>query len=456
MTQVTEYLSASRERHLQELIDFLRIPSVSTSAAHKPDVGRAAEWLAASLRQAGLEHVQILETDGHPVVYGDWLHAPEQPTALIYGHYDVQPADPEELWTTPPFEPTLRDGKIYARGATDDKAQLYMHVKTAEAYLQTEGRFPINVKFCFEGEEEIASPNLPKFLEAQKELLKADMVVISDGPMLEKEVPSICVGLRGLCGFELEVEGAHSDLHSGLYGGGVANPLIALTSLLASMRDEQGRVAIEGFYDKVDEMSELMRQAYRDIPFDEDQVKQQLGVSELAGGEKGFSFLERTTARPTLEIHGITGGYQGEGIKTVLPAKATAKLTCRLVDRQDPGEIMEQIQHHVEKHAPAGVTVNLIPKDRGKPFVIAPEHPYIQAAAKAYEAGFGKEPVFVRSGGSIPIVESFSRVLAAPVVMMDFGLPGENLHAPDEHFHLEQFDKGIATLCRFWQEIRRS
>jgi acetylornithine deacetylase/succinyl-diaminopimelate desuccinylase-like protein len=449
---LSAYLSHNRERHLAELIEFLRIPSISTSSAHAADVRRAAEWLAGSLRAAGVENVQVVPTDGHPVVVGDWLHAPGRPTALIYGHYDVQPADPLEAWSSPPFEPTIRDGKIYARGATDDKAQLFMHVKAVEAFLQEAGSLPVNIKFCFEGEEEIASPNLPRFLEANRERLQADLIVISDGPMLEKGVPSICTGLRGLCGFEIEVKGPKTDLHSGLYGGGVANPLTALVQLLASLRSPDGRAAVEGFYDNVDSIGDALREAYSRIPFDEERIRRELDVPELTG-EAGYSFLERTTARPTLELHGIVGGYQGEGIKTVIPSAARAKLTCRLVDRQDPDEILRLIERHVERHTPPGVTARVLPKDRGKPFVISPDHPYIQTAARAFEAGFGKAPIFVRSGGSIPIVETFSGVLEAPVVMLDFGLPGENLHAPDEHFHLEQFDRGIATLVHFWKQL---
>lgn len=447
------YLAEHRDRHLAEIIDFVRIPSISASTEHKPDMTKAAEWLADSLRKAGLENVQVLASAGHPVVYGDWLHAPGQPTAMIYGHYDVQPADPLEQWTTAPFEPVIRDGKLYGRGATDDKAQLYTHVKTVEAYLNTIGKLPVNVKFCIEGEEEIASPSLPAFLEEHAELLKADAIVISDGPMHDEGVPSICYGLRGLCGFQIDIQGAKNDLHSGLYGGGVANPAIALVQLLASMRNDEGHITIAGFYDGVNELSNTEREAFRALELDDAKTASELAVPELTG-EKGFSFLERTTARPTLEINGIYGGYQGEGLKPIVPSAAGAKISCRLVDQQDPDDIMKRIEAHIEKHKPAGVTVKVRQTHRGKPFYISPEHPYIQAAAKAYEAGFGTTPVYIRSGGSIPIVEVFSRVLGAPVVMMDFGLPGENMHAPNEHFHLDNFDKGIATLCQYWQELQ--
>lgn len=453
MTQSVEaYLLQQRDRHLSELLEFVRIPSISASTAHKPDMLRAAEWLAQALRAAGLEHVQVMTTAGHPVVYGDWLHAPGQPTALIYGHYDVQPADPLDQWETPPFEPVVRDGKLYGRGATDDKAQLYTHVKTVEAFLQTEGRLPVNVKFCIEGEEEIASPSLPAFLQTHAALLQAEAIVISDGPMHDEGVPSICHGLRGLCGFQLDVQGPKNDLHSGLFGGGVANPATALVELLASMRRPDGGIAIEGFYDGVHDLSEQERGAFQSLRFDDARTARELQVPELAG-ESGFSFLERTTARPTLEINGIYGGYQGEGLKPIVPSAASAKLSCRLVDEQDPDAVMQRIEAHIERHKPAGVTVTVTPTHRGKPFYISPEHPYIIAAAQAYEDGFGRTPVFIRSGGSIPIVEVFSRVLGAPVVMMDFGLPSENMHGPNEHFHLDNFDKGIATLCSYWRRL---
>lgn len=450
--ELKTYLQNERSRQLNELMDFLRIPSISSSTEHKPDMQRAAEWLAQSLRQAGIENVQILPTAGHPVVYGDWLHAPGKPTALIYGHYDVQPVDPLDAWETPPFEPSIRDGKLYARGATDDKGQLYLHVKTVEAYLRTHGSLPVNVKFCIEGEEEIASPSLPAFLEAQAERLQADLIVISDGPMHDKDVPSICIGLRGLSGFELEVKGPRTDLHSGIYGGGVVNPVAALVEVLATMHDDQGRIAVEGFYDKVNPLTEADHEAFRKLNYDEEQVKKELDVEAL-GGEAGYSFLERTTARPTLEINGIAGGFYGEGLKPIVPSSAIAKVSCRLVDRQNPDEIMDLIERHIERHKPAGVSIVMKRTHRGKPFFISPSEPFVQAAVKAFEAGFGKTPVFIRSGGSIPIIEVFSRVLGVPVVMMDLGLPGENMHAPNEHYHLENFDKGIATICAYWEQL---
>lgn len=453
--ELQTYLAKERDRHLEELKEFIAIPSISSSTEHKPDMRKAAEWLADALRKAGLENVKVLDTKGHPVVYGDWLHAPGRPTALVYGHYDVQPVDPVEQWETPPFEPVIRDGKLYARGATDDKGQLYTQIKTFEAFLKTEGRFPLNIKFCIEGEEEIASPSLSPFLEEHRELLKADMIVISDGPMHEEGVPSICVGLRGICGFEVEVKGPKTELHSGSYGGGVANPITSLIELLASMRDEDGKVTVEGFYDKVSPLTEEDHEAFRALGFNEERVRSELGVSELTG-EKGYTFLERTTARPTLEINGIYGGHQGEGLKPIVPSSAGAKISCRLVDRQNPDEIFRFIEDHIIKNTPPGVTVSIKQTHRGKPFTISPSHPYIQVASQAYEAGFGKKPVYIRSGGSIPIIEVFSRVLEAPVIMLDFGWPGDNMHAPNEHFSLDNFDKGIKTLCSYWPEIGKS
>ncbi|TVY09701.1 dipeptidase [Paenibacillus cremeus] len=450
--QVKRYLEQERERHLEEVMAFVRIPSISSSSEHKAHMQEAAEWLASSLRTAGLEHVEVMQTAGHPVVYGDWLHAPGQPTALIYGHYDVQPVEPLSEWQTPPFEPVIRDGKLYGRGATDDKAQMYTHIKTVEAFLQTVGKLPVNVKFCLEGEEEIASPNLSPFLQAQAEKLAADLIVISDGPMHDEGMPSICYGLRGLCGFEIHVKGPKNDLHSGLYGGGVTNPVTALVELLGSMKDADGRVTIEGFYDKVHPLTDADREASHPLQLDEAKIARELNVPALSG-EKGYTFLERTSARPTLEINGIYGGHQGEGLKPIVPSSAGAKVSCRLVDEQDPDEIMAQIRAHIDRHTPAGVTVSVQQTHRGKPFYISPEHAFIRAAATAYTDGFGKAPVFIRSGGSIPIVETFAKLLHAPVVMMDFGLPGENMHGPNEHFHLENFDRGIATLCRYWREL---
>jgi acetylornithine deacetylase/succinyl-diaminopimelate desuccinylase-like protein len=452
MTTYRTYLTEHRETHLNELKDLLRIPSISALSEHKADMKRAAEWMVNALQAAGLENVKMIPTNGNPIIYADWLHADNDVTALIYGHYDVQPVDPLELWQTPPFEPDIRDEKIYARGASDDKGQVFMHIKAIEALLKTEGKLPVNVKFCIEGEEEVGSPTLEPFVEQNKELLAADVLVISDTPMLKKGKPAICYGLRGLCAMQIDVRGANSDLHSGIYGGGVANPLHALADILASFHDKNGKVAVEGFYDKVTPLTEEERQGFRDLQYDEEAVKQELAVNELYG-EEGYSFLERTWARPTLEINGMYGGFQGEGIKTVLPSEAHAKISCRLVGEQDPKEIQDLIEKHIHKHTPPGVQVSVIRMDTGRPFQTPYDHPVLQAAMRAYEKAYEVTPALTRMGGSIPIVEGFGRLLNVPVVLMGFGLPSENFHAPNEHFHLENFDKGMITICEYWKEL---
>lgn len=449
------YLQENRDLHLQQLSEFLKIPSVSSLSEHKEDVRRAAEWLKDELESIGLEHVQVMETNGHPVVYGDWLHAEGKPTVLIYGHYDVQPVDPLELWETPPFEPVIRDEKIYARGASDDKGQVFMHIKVLEAFLKTDGKLPLNIKVIFEGEEEIGSPHLPAFVEEHQDLLRADLLVISDTALLDKGKPTICYGLRGLAGLQIDVKGPNSDLHSGAYGGGVQNPAHALVQLLASFHDETGKVAVEGFYDRVLPLTDEERKAFRALNTDEEKIREELGVPELFG-EEGYSFNERTWARPTLEINGMYSGFQGEGIKTVLPSVASAKITCRLVPDQDPEEILQLIERHIEKHQPKGVTVTVTRFDQGHPFITPLEHPVIQAAGRAYEKVYGVPTAYTRSGGSIPIVADFQNILKLPVVLMGFALPGENVHAPNEHFHLENFDKGMETLCHYWKDIAQT
>ncbi|MCD1261653.1 dipeptidase [Paenibacillus athensensis] len=450
---VNAYFQQHRQRHLEELKQFLRFPSVSALSEHTGDMTRCAEWLAAALREAGLEHVAVMPTEGgHPVVYADWQHAEGRPTVLIYGHYDVQPAEPLELWTTPPFEPDIRDGKLYARGSTDDKGQLLLHVKAVEAFLRTTGSLPVNVKFCIEGEEEIASRHLPAFVEQHRELLAADIVTLSDTSLHGPDQPALMYGLRGLAGVELVVEGASSDLHSGLYGGGVPNPLHALTQLLATFHDESGRVAVDGFYDGVLELSERERTAFRQIEPEESRLLDELGLDALFG-EAGYSYLERTTARPTLEITSLSGGFQGEGIKPIIPRQASAKIACRLVAAQVPERVMDALEAHVQRHAPAAVRVELKRLLTGNPFLTPIDHPTMVAAAAAYAEEYGVEPVYLRSGGSIPIVEVLGRVLDAPVVMLGFGLPGENLHAPNEHFHLRNWDKGLSTISRYWLKL---
>lgn len=451
--RLDNYLEQNRERHLDELFAFLRIPSVSQLSRHQQDIRECAEWTARQLEAAGMEHIEIIATDGNPVVYGDWLHAKEKPTVLIYGHYDVQPAEPLDLWDSPPFEPEIRDGNIFARGATDDKSQVFMHIKAAEAFINAVGTLPVNIKFCLEGEEEIGSPHLPRLLEERSGQFEADAVVLSDSDLYEKGHPAILNGLRGLCALQVEVIGARSDLHSGEFGGGVPNPIHVLAELIASLHKADGRVAVEEFYENVKPLSEEDKAAFRALGFDEEKLKIELGLRDLFG-ESGFGFLERTWGRPALEINAMGGGLQDEGLKSIVPAKAWAKISCRLVPDQQPDEILQLVEDHLRRRAPDYVEVRLIRLPiKGNPFVAPLDHPYIAAAAKAYESVYGVPTVYKRTGGSIPIVEVCARLMKAPVVMMGFGLPDENLHAPNEHFHLENYDKGLRVLCRYWDEL---
>lgn len=446
------YFSENRKKHLEELFEFLRIPSISSLSEHKQDMQTAAQWLADKLQQLNIENVSIDQTAGHPVVYGEWLHAEGKPTILFYGHYDVQPVDPLHLWESEPFNPVIRDNKLFARGASDDKGQVFMHLKMIEALFATEGTLPVNVKFIYEGEEEIGSPNLPAYVEANKEKLSSDLILISDTGLYAPGKPAVCYGLRGLTGVQIDVRGAKGDLHSGLYGGGVQNAIHALAEILASFRDEHGTIQVEGFYDKVLPLTEEERQAYRELNFDEEALKEEIGVKELFG-EEGFSYLEQTWARPTLEINGVFGGFSGEGIKTVLPAEAGAKITCRLVPDQDPNEIVALLKAHIEKHKPKGVEVTVSEFDKGAPYLTPFDHPLIQAAGRSYERVYNVPTAFTRGGGSIPIVAAFDEILALPVVLMGFGLNSENFHAPNEHFHLENFDKGLRVLGDYLYEV---
>lgn len=452
LEKLDHYFKEHRATHLEQLNDFLRIPSISALSEHQNDMTQAAEWLVTSLKDAGLENVTIDETDGHPVVYADWLHAEGKPTILVYGHYDVQPVDPLALWDSAPFEPEIRDNKLFARGASDDKGQVFMHIKAVEALMKNFGSLPVNVKFLIEGEEEVGSPNLEKYIVENKDKLAADVIVISDTGMQGPGQPAVCYGLRGLCGVQVDVQGAKSDLHSGLYGGGVQNPLHAIVELLATFRDKEGTIAVEGFYDDVRPLSDEERIAYEALGFDEEELKNEIDVPELFG-EKGFSHLERTWARPTLELNGIFGGFSGEGIKTVLPADAGAKITCRLVPDQDPEVIVEKLKAHIAKHKPAGVTVTVTEFDKGKPFITPFDHPAIQAAGRSYEKVYNVPTAYTRGGGSIPIVAAFDEILELPVVLMGFGLSTENFHAPNEHFHLENFDQGLRVIGDYYFEI---
>ncbi|MBM7609633.1 acetylornithine deacetylase/succinyl-diaminopimelate desuccinylase-like protein [Lysinibacillus composti] len=447
-----QYFSNNREKHLNELFEFLRIPSISSLSEHKEDIQKGANWLADALTKLKIENVTVDQTSGHPVVYGEWLHAEGKPTILFYGHYDVQPVDPLNLWESEPFNPEIRDNKLFARGASDDKGQVFMHLKMIEALFATEGTLPVNVKFIYEGEEEIGSPNLPAYVEANKEKLKADLIVISDTGLYAPGKPAVCYGLRGLTGVQIDVRGAKGDLHSGLYGGGVQNAIHALADIVTSFHDEHGTIQVEGFYDQVRPLSDEERKAYRDLNFDEEALKEEVGVKELFG-EKGYSYLEQTWARPTLEVNGIFGGFSGEGIKTVLPAEAGAKITCRLVPDQEPNEIVALLRKHIEKHKPAGVEVKVSEFDKGAPWITPFDHPLIQAAGKSYERVYNVPTAFTRGGGSIPIVAAFDEILQLPVVLMGFGLNSENFHAPNEHFHLENFDKGLRVLGDYLHEV---
>ncbi|KGX93730.1 M20/M25/M40 family peptidase [Pontibacillus halophilus JSM 076056 = DSM 19796] len=449
---VSQYIQKHEERMVEELTSFLSIPSISSMPEHKEDVHKAAEWVAESLQSAGLEHVELVETEGHPIVYADWLHAEGKPTVLIYGHYDVQPAAPLDLWNSNPFQPEVRDGKLYARGATDDKGQLYLHIKAMEALFDERGELPVNVKFCIEGEEEIASPNLPPYIEQNEGKLGADAVVISDTSFIEPGLPALCTSLRGALALELSVKTANTDLHSGVYGGGVPNALHSLVRLLDSFHDETGQVAVEGFYQGVPEPTELLKEEVAQIPFNEEQTLKDLGLQSLYG-EEGFTFQERTGIRPTLEINGMAGGHHEEGFKTIVPSEAHAKISCRLVGEQDPDEVYRQIEGHVRRYQPTGATANMKKLITAKPVSLDSSDPMIQKAADAYEEVYGTRPLFPKEGGSIPIVENFSRVLQAPVVLMGFGLPSENLHAPNEHFHLENFTKGIETVATYLKSL---
>jgi acetylornithine deacetylase/succinyl-diaminopimelate desuccinylase-like protein len=433
------YLEENRVRFLDELLDYLRIPSISALPEHAADVERAAQWTADRLRTAGMENVRILPTGGHPVVYADWLHAPDRPTVMIYGHFDVQPVDPLDLWDHPPFEPAVQDGRVYARGATDDKGNLLPAIHAVEALLREQGALPVNIKFFFEGQEEIGSPQLPDFIAANKDLLACDLVLSADGGQLGEDQPAIYLGLRGICALQVDVHGPSHDLHSGGYGGAVHNPIHALVEILASMRGPDGRVRVEGFYDGVTELSIEERAEIARVPFDEDEFKAGVGVQELFG-EVGYTPLERTWVRPTLEMNGIWGGFQGAGSKTVLPAQAHAKITCRLVPHQDPAQVMEAIIAHVRANTPPGVTVEVTAHDAGAhAYVIPADHPALQATRDVLVEMYGVEPYHIRMGGTIPVTALFHRELGAYSVIFAFGLLDERTHSPNEFFRLSSY-----------------
>ncbi|HEX6938179.1 MAG TPA: dipeptidase [Longimicrobiales bacterium] len=451
MPDVHDYIDQNLARFRGELFEFLRIPSVSARREHREDMRAAAEWLYERMRAAGLD-VSIEETPGHPIVVGEWRGAADDaPTVLVYGHYDVQPPEPLELWTSPPFEPTVRDGRIYARGSVDDKGQLFLHVKAVEAHMRTNGRLPVNLVIVAEGEEEIGSANLLPFVERHAERLKAAAVVISDSSMFGPGQPSIGASLRGMAYFEIDVEGPSQDLHSGVYGGAVVNPANALARIIASFHDGEGRVAIAGFYDDVAVAPEFLERI-RALPFDDEAFRAEVGAPAL-DGEAGYGTLERVWVRPTLDVNGLLSGYTGEGSKTVLPARAMAKVSCRLVPNQDPERIAALFDAHVRRVAPAGVNVAVRMLHGAQPWMARLEGGLYDAAARALERAFGRAPVLVGEGGSIPIVPAFERLLGAPVLLMGFGLPGANAHAPDEWMSVENFEKGTHAAAALLTEL---
>jgi acetylornithine deacetylase/succinyl-diaminopimelate desuccinylase-like protein len=450
-----EYIESRRDEHLNELKEFLRIPSVSTKSEHKPDVERAAQWVAEKLRAAGLENVQVTPTKMHPLVYGQSLHAPGKPTILFYGHYDVQPAEPLDLWTSPAFEPTVRDDKLFGRGTADDKGQVHIHIKALQALKNQTGQLPLNVKVMIEGEEEVGSVSLWDFVQSNRERLKADALVVSDTSMLAKGVPSITYGLRGLNYYQVEINGPAQDLHSGVFGGAVPNPITILAEMIAKLHDKNFRVTVPGFYDDVAVLSSEERKALNALPWKEKDFRKTVGAFALAG-EKGFTIVEQLWTRPTLDPNGIWAGYLGEGAKTVIPAKACAKFSTRLVPNQQPAKIAKLVERHVRNLLPKSVKCKFEVLSMGKPWVASYSHPIFRKAKYALETGFGRKAVFIREGGSIPFVTQMHDTFKIPCVLMGFGLPDENAHAPDEHIALENYFGGIKAVALFYEGLGSS
>ncbi len=448
--QLFQRIDQDLEHSLAELKEFLRIPSVSANTHYRDDVRRAAEWVRNAAENAGLENATVMETEGHPVVYADWTHAHTAPTVLIYGHYDVQPPEPLDLWTSPPFEPEIRDGNIYARGSVDDKGQVHLHLKGIDALLKIAGKLPVNVKLIIEGEEEIGSPNLVSFVEENADLLACDAIVISDTPMYNYDMPSITYGLRGMAYFQINVRGANTDLHSGMFGGAVANPINVLAGLIAGMKDENNKITLPGFYDSVLDVTAEERESLGRLPYSEEEFEKMIDIPDTVG-ESGYTDLERLWARPTLDVCGIWGGYQGEGAKTVLPAEAHAKVSMRLVANQDPETVAEQMSAYLQEAAPAGVTVELEDLHGGLPALTPTDTPVVQAGLAALRDAFGSEPYLIRNGGSIPIVTDLEQILGSPVLLMGFGLPDQNAHAPDEKMNVANYHRGIKSSALFLQ-----
>lgn len=454
MNNVIDFINLHRDRYVEELKSYLAIPSISALPEHAADVRRCAEWTVNELQRIGLQNARLIETPGNPVVYADWTGAEGAPTILFYGHYDVQPVDPLNEWQSPPFEATVRDGEIYARGAADDKGQIFMHFKAIEAWLSQAGRLPVNLKVFIEGEEEVGSTHLDAFVRENRDLLKADVVVISDSPMFDRGVPSICYGLRGLAYFQIELRGTKTDLHSGSFGGAVANPAMVLAQILAQMKDRSGRIKIPGFYDDVRPLRDEEREAWKRLPFNETKYRKEIGAPKLFG-ETGYTTLERVWARPTFEVNGLLSGFTGEGAKTVIPATAMAKVSMRLVPDQRPDRIADLFEAYLKKITPKTVELKLIRMHGGNPWMADFDNPFVQAAGRAIERGFGKAPVFNREGGSIPVVSTFQEALGVPSVLFGIGLPDENAHAPNEKLDLGNFHNGVIATAYLYDEIGR-
>jgi acetylornithine deacetylase/succinyl-diaminopimelate desuccinylase-like protein len=449
---VVDFINLHRDRYVEELKGYLAIPSISALPQHAGDIRKCAEWTAEELTRIGMQNVKLIETPGNPVVYADWLNAPGAPTLLFYGHYDVQPVDPVDLWESPPFEATIRDGEIYARGSADDKGQIFMHFKAIEAWLKQTGSLPVNIRIFIEGEEEVGSKHLDQFVRDHKDQLKADVVVISDSPMFDRGIPSICYGLRGLAYFQLDIRGTKSDLHSGSFGGAVSNPAFVLSQILAQMKDKGGRIKIPGFYDDVRALRDEEREQWKRLPFNETKYRKELGAPKLFG-ESGYTTLERVWARPTFEVNGLLAGFTGEGAKTVIPAVSMAKISMRLVPDQDPDKVAGLFEAYLKKVAPKTVEWKLTRMHGGKPWMADFDNPFVQAAGRAIESGFGKTPVFNREGGSIPVVSTFQQELGVPSVLFGIGLPDENAHAPNEKLDLGNFHNGVIAAAYLYDEF---
>ena len=448
------YARQNQARFVNELKDLLRIPSISTLTEHKADVRRAAEFVAADMKRIGLENIEIIPTSGHPLLYADWLHAPGKPTVLCYAHYDVQPPDPLDEWISPPFEPTERNNNIYARGAVDDKGQLWMQMKAFESLMQAHsGKLPINLKVIMEGEEEVGGESIAAYIRKEGKKLKADFALVSDTELFAPNLPTLCVGLRGLVYTEIECTGAKTDLHSGMYGGAAPNPLFALVEIISKLKDSKGKITIPGFYQHVKAPTKAELAAWKKLPFKEEHYRKTEVGSKVLTGEPGYSVLYRTWARPTLEVHGMPGGFTAPGAKTVIPAKASAKISMRMVPNMDPDDIIRKYTSYIKKITPKGIEVKVKIHSQGKACVVGTDNPYVKAATDAMHEIFKKDTVFIRSGGSIPIVGDFQNVLKIPTLMMGFGLPDDNLHAPNEKFHIPNFHRGIESIARLFEIV---